>query len=64
MTQDEIDKAWSQHIASLSVHTLVQAGIVAKTDLDRALEIVAEEVLVRLSFEDRPNAENWRYKPK
>ena len=64
MTQDEIDKTWSRDIASLAVDALMKAGFVARADFDRSLEIVAEEVVVRLSLEDRPNAENWRYKSR
>jgi hypothetical protein len=62
MTQGEIDSAWSRHIAILAGDPLVRAKIVAGADLDRAIEIVAEEIGVRLSLEDRPNSDNWRYK--
>jgi hypothetical protein len=64
MEQVEIDKAWSRSIASLAVHGLSVARIVAEADIERAVEIVAEEILVRLALEDRPDATNWRYKSK
>jgi hypothetical protein len=43
---------------------LVTAKIVAKTDFDRAVEIAAEEIVVRLSIGDRPSLDNVRYKSK
>jgi hypothetical protein len=62
MTQGEIDTAWSRSVANLAVAALIEAKIVAATDLDRAIGIVEEEIGVRLSLEDRPNRVNWRFK--
>ena len=62
MTQVEIDAAWSRKIANLAVGALITAKIVVSADSDRAFEIVTEEIGARLSLEDRPNPENWRYK--
>jgi hypothetical protein len=62
MTQGEIDAAWSRQVAILAVDALMRAKIVASTDLERAIEIDTEEIIVRLSLEDRPNHDNWRYK--
>jgi hypothetical protein len=61
MDQGEIDKAWSRHVAGLAVDGLFTAKIVSETDLERAIEFVAEEVLVRLCAGDRPDGSNWRY---
>jgi hypothetical protein len=60
--QGEIDKEWSRGVAVLGVDELVRAKIVGAPDFDRAVEIVAEEILVRLALEDRPTADNWRFK--
>jgi len=60
--QGEIDTAWSRSVAELAVGTLMIAKIVGREDLDRAVAIVAEEILVRLALEDRPDQSNWRYK--
>ncbi len=62
MDQGEIDTAWSRSVAELVVGTLMIAKIVGREDLDRAVAIVAEEILVRLALEDRPDQSNWRYK--
>ena len=62
MTQGEIDIEWSRGIAVLCVDELARAKIVGAPDFDRAVEIVAEEILVRLTLEDRPTADNWRFK--
>ncbi len=62
MDQGEIDTAWSRSVAELAVGTLMIAKIVGREDLDRAVAIVAEEILVRLALEDRPDQSNWRYK--
>jgi len=64
MTQVEIDKDWSSSVANLVIDTLVTAKIVAKTDFDRAVEIAAEEIFVRLSIGDRPSLDNVRYKSR
>jgi hypothetical protein len=37
-----------------SACTLVLAGLLDKSQEERAAAIIAEEVLVRLAFEDRP----------
>jgi hypothetical protein len=64
MTQVEIDKDWSSSVANLVIDTLVTAKIVAKTDFERAVEIAAEEIFVRLSIGDRPSLDNVRYKSR
>ena len=64
MTQDEIDKAWSDSVASIAASTLQVAKLLPDADYDRVREIIAEEILVRLILGDRPNRENWRYKAK
>ena len=60
MDQGEIDKAWSRSVAALAVHDLVAAKIVHQAEVERAIDIVAEEILVRL-LHDRPDATNLRY---
>jgi hypothetical protein len=64
MTQGEIEKAWSNSVASLAVSGLLVAKLVVAKDQERAIAIVAEEILVRLCLEDRPDAHNWRYQSK
>jgi hypothetical protein len=62
MTGDEIHVAWSRSIAELAMDALVTAKIVVKDDYVRAVGIAAEEIYVRLTMQDRPDRENWRYK--
>ena len=64
MTQGEIDRAWSDAVANLAVSGLMAAKLLPPTEQERAIAIVAEEILVRLALEDRPDANNWRYQPK
>jgi len=45
----------------LAVDGLFTAKIVNEADMTRAIEIVAEEVFVRLCAGDRPDSANWRY---
>jgi hypothetical protein len=61
MTQDEIDKAWSQSAASFAVVTLAANNLIRPEDQARILAIVAEELLVRLIAGDRPDSSNWKY---
>lgn len=57
MTEEHLnhaaDAAWSRKVAVLAVDSLVEAKIVARVDFDRAVDIVAEEILVRLTMDDR-----------
>ena len=62
MTDSEIDLAWSRMVAELAADGLVTAKILAKDDLQKATEIIAEEIYVRLLAGDRPDRTNWRYK--
>jgi len=62
MTDNEIDVAWSRAVAELAADSLVTAMILAKDDLQKATEIIAEEIYVRLVAGDRPDRTNWRYK--
>ena len=62
MTDNEIDVAWSRAVAELAADGLVTAKILAKDDLQKATEIIAEEIYVRLVAGDRPDRTNWRYK--
>jgi hypothetical protein len=62
MTDNEIDLAWSRMVAELAADGLVTAKILAKDELQKATEIIAEEVFVRLVAGDRPDRTNWRYK--
>ena len=62
MTDNEIDVAWSRAVAELAADSLVTAMILAKDDLQKATEIIAEEIYVLLVAVDRPDRTNWRYK--
>jgi len=57
-----MDLAWSRAVAELAADALVTAGFVPKGDIERATEIIAEEVHVRLAIGDRPDRTNWRYR--
>jgi hypothetical protein len=48
------DKEWSDRVAGLAVDALVYAKLLPLESLERAIEIVSEEVLVRLCLNDRP----------
>jgi hypothetical protein len=50
----EASEEWSDRIAALAVDGLVTAGIVKRDQFERAVAIVAEEILVRLSLTDYP----------
>ena len=62
MTNEEIDAAWSQSVASIAAATLVYANLLARSEQDRATKIIAEEIRVRLIAGDRPDRDNWKYK--
>jgi hypothetical protein len=62
MTDNEVDLAWTRAVAELAADALVTARILAKDDLQKATEIIAEEIYVRLVAGDRPDRTNWRYK--
>ncbi len=48
------DSAWSEMVANLAVDAIIQAKLMHPEHFVRATEIVAEEILVRLSMGDRP----------
>jgi hypothetical protein len=62
LTDEEIDAAWSQSVASIAAVTLIDANLLAGPERDRATEIIAEEIRVRLIAGDRPDRDNWKYK--
>ena len=47
---------WSHSIATLVVDALLQADVVASSDVPRAIEIAGEEIAVRLDIGDYPAA--------
>ena len=47
---------WCDSIASLCVDALQQAKLTTTADFQRAVEIVAEELLVRITMGDLPPA--------
>ena len=47
-------KDWCKQVAIFGVDMLVDHGLLKKEDLDRAADIVAEEILVRLALGDYP----------
>jgi hypothetical protein len=49
------DIKWSQRLGVLIADALVDAKIISKSELSRAADIAAEEILVRLSMKDRPS---------
>jgi len=62
LTDEEIDAAWSQSVASVAAVTLIHANLLAGSDQNRATEIIADEIRVRLIAGDRPDRDNWKYK--
>jgi hypothetical protein len=59
VAQGEVDKTWSRKVAVLAVDALLDAKIVTKSDFERAVDIVAEEIFVRLGMGDRPFLQNY-----
>jgi hypothetical protein len=53
-----MDKNWSDRIAGLAVDALLTAKVLRKEDLSRAIEIVSEEISVRLALGDLPSVQN------
>ncbi|HEX8721686.1 MAG TPA: hypothetical protein VF736_13710 [Pyrinomonadaceae bacterium] len=47
-------QTWSEGVAELAVDALVDAGLIAKKDFERAVAVVAEEIFVRLVIGDYP----------
>jgi hypothetical protein len=48
------DKAWSRRVASIALTTCVHAKALAPEQVQPCLEIVAEEIFIRLVIGDRP----------
>jgi hypothetical protein len=48
------DKKWSDGVATLVADALVDAGILKIEELEKALEIISEEINVRLCLNDYP----------
>jgi uncharacterized protein YqgQ len=55
-TEDTIE-SWSKKVAELGVDSLIDNGLIKKTDFERATTIVAEEIQVRLAMRDYPPPE-------
>lgn len=52
--RDKADRLWSQEIAELLAVSLLNAGAIEATNYDRVVEILAEDLWVRLLTGDRP----------
>ena len=57
MSTKDQDQEWSQRIGILAADALLDAGLIQKADLKKAEVIISEEVLVRLTLQDRPNSD-------
>lgn len=55
MASNEQKLEWSRHIADLIIDALLYPKIIAKSDMDRATDIAAEEIYVRIVMEDDPD---------
>ena len=51
--KDEVD-VWCNRVAALGVDVLLGCKLVKKEDVKQAIEITAEEILVRLAIGDYP----------
>jgi hypothetical protein len=51
-------ESWCEKVAALGVDALVDCELVRKEDFERAKEIVAGEILVRLCLRDYPPADD------
>jgi len=56
-------REWCDKLSVLGVDVLVDAGLVAKGDFERASGIVAEELFVRLCLHDYPPVPESLLKP-
>jgi hypothetical protein len=45
---------WCDHVAAICVDALIYAKLVEKSECDRAIQIVSEEICVRLCARDYP----------
>ena len=54
MVESATPRTWSKQVAVLAVDVLLDAGIISQPEFERAVDIVAEEIYVRLSLEDYP----------
>lgn len=55
--------SWCENVAALAVDMLVDHGLLKKEDFERAVELVAEEILVRLTIGDYPQGEQDKQEP-
>ena len=54
--KEQKDHDWSVAITELIADGLVDGGAVDASSLDRAKEIIAEEIFIRLTLNDRPGS--------
>ena len=54
MPDNEEVETWSNKVATLAVDMLVDYGFVKTEEFEKASEVVAEEILVRLLLNDYP----------
>lgn len=62
--QDEELKEWCKSVSVLAVDVLVDAELVKKDDFSLAVDIVTEEILVRLIMGDYPPPSNKKLIPE
>jgi hypothetical protein len=48
------DEAWSEHVPSIALDACVHAKALTREQLERRLEITAEEIFFRLIIGERP----------
>jgi hypothetical protein len=47
-------KDWSNKVAEIVADSLLSVDLIHETDLDKAIEVIAEEIYCRLCLEDTP----------
>jgi len=47
-------KNWSNTVAELAADALIDTKLIHKEDLDKAIEVIAEEIYCRLCLGDTP----------
>ncbi len=50
----ETDEAWSLKVADLAADRLLEAGLLMEDKLEAAIQLIAEEIGVRLALDARP----------
>lgn len=54
MNEEHSQKSWCESVAALGVDVLIDRGLIKEEDCELAIELLAQEILVRLCLDDYP----------